>query len=86
MADVVTTIPPDVQKQLEQQIADNYPQAKFGANEALKSFCSAWPAARSGLEGLRAVLALVPGINVFAGPAISIVMAAGDAAKSALCK
>jgi hypothetical protein len=85
MADVVTTIPADIQKQLEQQIADNYPQVK-GKDEALQAFCNAWPTARAGLDGLRGVLALVPGINVFASPAISIVLAAGDAAKNALCK
>jgi hypothetical protein len=70
---------PDVQKQLEPQIADNYPKA---ADDVLKAFCNAWPGARTGLEGLRAVLGSVPGINVFAGRAISIVLAA----KSALCK
>jgi len=32
------------------------------------------------------VLTLVPGVAMFAGPAISVVLAAGDAAKGALCK
>jgi hypothetical protein len=51
-----------------------------------QAFCSTWAEARIGLQGLGTVLSLVPAIGMFAGAAISIVLAAGDAAKGALCK
>lgn len=85
MADITTTISNNSQQKLVQAIKDNYPKAQGGGNSALSAFCAAWPGAKIGLEGLRTVLSLVPGVNVFAGPAISIVIAAGDAAQSALC-
>ena len=85
MAQSTTVIPADVIKELQQHIANNQPKP-IGPGDVRQGFCSSWPAARVGLEGLQTVLSLVPGVAKFAGPAISVVLAAGDAAKGALCK
>ena len=85
MAQSTTVIPADVIRELQQHIANNQPKAT-GPDDVRQGFCSSWPAARVGLEGLQTVLSLVPGVTMFASPAISIVLAAGDAAKGALCK
>jgi hypothetical protein len=53
--------------------------------DAQKTFCGIWPKAKEGLELLRTILDLIPGIGVFAKAAIAIVLAAGDAANNALC-
>ena len=50
-----------------------------------KLFCDNWPAAKSVLQTLQPLLAGIPGIGVFAGPAISLAIVAGDAAHKALC-
>ena len=49
------------------------------------SFCGAWPAAKAGLQLLQSVLQSIPGISMFAGWAVAVVIAAGDAASNALC-
>ena len=72
------------QPELQQHIASNHPTAT--GPDVRHGFCCSWPAARTGLEGLRTVLTLVPGVSMFAGPAISVVLAAGDAARGALCE
>jgi hypothetical protein len=84
MGQSTTVIPAEAIRELQRQIANNQP--KTIPNDVRQSFCSTWPAARIGLEGLQTVLSLVPGVTMFAGPAISVVLAAGDAAKGALCK
>ena len=84
MAQSTTVIPADVIKEL-QHIANNQPKA-IGPDNVRQEFCSSWPSARVGLEGLQTVLSLVPGVTMFVGPAISAVLAAGDAARGALCK
>ena len=78
-------IPADVIRELQQHIANNRPKAT-GPDDVRQGFCSSWPAARVGLEGLQTVLSLVPGVTMFASPAISVVLAAGGAGKGALCK
>ena len=90
MAQSTTVIPADVIKELQQHIANNQLKA-IGPDfvvdmDLAQRFCSAWPSARVGLQGLQTVLSVVPGVTMFAGPAISVVLAAGDAAKGALCK
>ena len=85
MAQSTTVVSPDVIRELQQHIADAQPKA-IGPDDVRQGFCSKWPEARVGLEGLRTVLSLVPGVTMFAGAAISVVLAAGDAAKGALCK
>ena len=85
MEQSTTVIPADVIRELQQHIANNPPKS-IDPNDVRQGFCSSWPAARVGLEGLQTVLSLVPGITMFAGSAISVVLAAGDAAKEALCK
>jgi hypothetical protein len=86
MPELTAVISNDAQKQLVDQIAQYYPQKQGGADNVVLSFCNSWPGVRAGLDGLRTILSLIPGVNVFAGPAITIVLAAGDAAKAALCK
>ncbi|ALJ36341.1 MULTISPECIES: hypothetical protein [Azospirillum] len=76
------TITQEQLKGLEDAIR-NAPIEGMGPKE---NFCTVWPSAKGGLEALRMILSFVPGVSVIAGPAISIVIAAGDAAKSALCK
>ncbi len=49
------------------------------------AFCNNWDAAKGVLQVLQPILAAVPGVGIFAGPAVSVVIAAGDAAKKALC-
>jgi hypothetical protein len=85
MAQSTTVIPADLIGELQQHIANNQPKA-LGPDDVRQGFCSAWPSARVGLQGLQTVLSVVPGVTMFAGAAISVVLAAGDAAKGALCK
>ena len=49
-------------------------------------FCNIWPNAKSALTALQTILGAVPGVSIFAGAAISIVIAAGNAASEAMCK
>jgi hypothetical protein len=53
-----------------------------GAHEV---FCEKWDTTRQVLQVLQPLLAAVPGVGLFAGPAIGVVIAAGDAAKKAVC-
>ncbi len=88
MSDSTVIVSDALKQQLAQQIErglQDSPQA-MGADEIRQGFCQAWPSAKTGLEALRVVLNLVPGVNVFAGPAISLVLTAGDAAQGAVCK
>jgi hypothetical protein len=52
---------------------------------APKVFCDNWDTTKQVLQALQPILAAVPGIGIFAGPAIGVAIAAGDAAKKALC-
>jgi hypothetical protein len=56
-----------------------------GQGAGKEQFCQIWPQVQSGLSALQGLLAVVPGVNVFAGPAIGIVLAAGSAASNAVC-
>jgi hypothetical protein len=69
MAQSTTVIPADVIRELQQHITNNQPKAA-GPDDVRQGFCSSWPAARVGLEGLQTVLSLVPGVAMFASPAI----------------
>jgi hypothetical protein len=53
-----------------------------GASEV---FCKNWDTVEPALQALSGLLAAVPGVGVFAGPAIAVVVAAGNAAKKAIC-
>lgn len=48
-------------------------------------FCTHWPTAKQTLEALQPILRFVPGIGAFAGIAIGVVIAAGEAAQKAMC-
>ena len=56
------------------------------ARDAQTSFCSIWPQAKAALEILLTFIGTIPGVGIFAKVAIGVVVAAGDAASSALCK
>ena len=87
MTQSTTVIAPDAISELQQHIQTILQrQQAISPDDVRQGFCSTWPEARVGLEGLRTVLSLVPGVTMFAGAAISVVLAAGDAAKGALCK
>ena len=60
------------------------PREAAGAS-ASDVFCNDWDSAKSVLQALQPVLSQVPGVGLFAGPAIAVVIAAGDAAKKAVC-
>lgn len=81
MADQSITISSEQQKALEEAIRKTV--QPMGAMDA---FCGTWPTVKPVLNELRNIIALVPGISVFAGPAIVVVIAAGDAAFAAICK
>jgi len=55
------------------------------AASASDVFCNDWDPAKSVLQALQPILSQVPGVGLFAGPAIAVVIAAGDAAKKAIC-
>ncbi|MGH8601511.1 MAG: hypothetical protein ACREXR_01630 [Gammaproteobacteria bacterium] len=50
-----------------------------------ETFCKNWDTAKQVLGLLQPIVSAVPGIGLFAGPAIGVVIAAGDAAKKAVC-
>lgn len=50
-----------------------------------EAFCEHWDSVVPALQALSGLLAVVPGVGVFAGPAIAVVIAAGNAAKRAVC-
>ncbi len=52
---------------------------------ASDAFCKDWDAAKGVLQALQPILSAVPTVGLFAGPAIAVVVAAGDAAKKAVC-
>jgi hypothetical protein len=60
--------------------------AKQQAMGSADAFCKNWDTARQVLQMLQPILAAVPGVGVFASPAIGVVIAAGDAAKKAVCQ
>ena len=60
------------------------PAAKKGGPQ--ETFCTVWPQAKNGLNLLKEIIGSVPGISFFAKASIGIVIAAGDAADSALCQ
>jgi len=65
------------------KLIQNLPIEAMGPKQ---EFCRIWPEATKALSALQKILAFVPGVSVFAGPALAIVAAAGDAASSAVCK
>lgn len=78
MADLTFT--PQQVDALAKVMKENKPQ---GGNTS--AFCSDWPTAKTVLQALQPLLSGIPGIGIFAGPAIGIVIAAGDAAYKAFC-
>jgi hypothetical protein len=76
MADIVFT--PQQIDALAAEIGKQQPQSS-------DAFCKNWDSAKQVLTVLQPILAAVPGVGIFAGPAIGVVIAAGDAAKKALC-
>jgi hypothetical protein len=53
--------------------------------DAQGTFCQVWPQAKSALELLNTFIGGIPGVGIFAKMSIGIVIAAGDAAHSAVC-
>ena len=49
------------------------------------AFCKDWPAIKQGLQLLLTILQSVPGISMFAGFAVNLVISAGDAVSQAIC-
>jgi hypothetical protein len=84
-SDVSFTITEKQIAELAEEIKKSYSEVQFAGGGPAAEFCKVWPAASEGLTALKGVLALVPGISVFAGAAIGIVIAAGNAASTAVC-
>jgi hypothetical protein len=53
---------------------------------AQDTFCKIWPQAKTALELLGSFISAIPGVGLFAKAAITIVIAAGEAAAKAVCK
>jgi hypothetical protein len=60
----------------------NSPIETLGAQD---EFCRLWPTAKEVLTLLRNIVGVIPGAGMFAGLAISAVLAAGEAAQKAIC-
>ena len=87
---MATTISDAQVKELEALIRQNRPAVRPAATATVQamgggSFCSIWPTAKAALQALQGIIGTIPGVSVFAGAAIAIVIAAGDAAHGALC-
>lgn len=80
MAEAKVEFTPQQIDQLRALISANY--QGLGPKE---TFCSNWDKTKPVLDVLKVVLSAVPGIGIFAGPAIAVVIASGDAAKKAIC-
>lgn len=79
MSDYDITFTPEQIEALERAIKET--QALGGK----EFFCNNWENTKTVLSMLQQILGLVPGIGVFAGPALSAVLVAGDAAKRTVC-
>ena len=64
---------------------DSMPMAQGLGGDAKTVFCKDWPTVKPVLAALGGLLSAIPGVGVFAGPAIAVVTTAGDAASRALC-
>lgn len=62
------------------------PMAMSIGTDAHDAFCKNWDTVKPVLTALSGLLAAIPGVGIFAGPAIAVVITAGDAAKKAICK
>jgi hypothetical protein len=81
MAEEVITLTEAEVKELTNVIKE---QARI-PKDAQTTFCGVWPQAKTALELLRTFIGVIPGVGLFAKAAIVIVIAAGDAASSAVC-
>ena len=80
-----TAMDVDSLAQLIERHMANTPQAQSLSGDVKDAFCKNWPTAKPVLTALSGLLAAIPGVGVFAGPAIAVVTAAGDAASKAAC-
>jgi hypothetical protein len=53
--------------------------------DAKAVFCANWDTAKLVLGALSGLLTAIPGVGIFAGPAVGVITAAGDAASKAVC-
>jgi hypothetical protein len=79
MSDHDITFTPEQIEALEKAISETQ---VLGGREF---FCNNWENTKTVLTTLREIVGLVPGVGVFAGPALSVVLIAGDAAKRVVC-
>jgi hypothetical protein len=79
MAQTMIQFTPQQIDALQEAIEKNQQQ---GTSEV---FCKNWDTVEPALQVLSGLLAAVPGVGIFAGPAIAVVIAAGNAAKKAVC-
>jgi hypothetical protein len=53
--------------------------------DAKQVFCANWDTTKLVLGALSGLLTAIPGVGIFAGPAVGVITAAGDAASRAIC-
>ena len=83
MAKEIFTITEADVNELTKAIKEHVKVTKGGPQQ---TFCQVWPQAKEGLQILSTFINTIPGVGVFAKVAVGIVIAAGDAASSAVCK
>ncbi len=82
MAQDVFTLPKADVDKLTAVIKEHVKKTKAPAQD---TFCKIWPQAKEGLQLLSTFIAAIPGVGIFAKVSIGVVIAAGDAASSAVC-
>jgi len=82
MAQKVFILPQTDVENLAKVIKEHVKKTKGPAQD---TFCGIWPQAKEGLQLLSTFIGVIPGVGIFAKVAIGVVIAAGDAASSAVC-
>ncbi len=72
-----------IESHLQAQTAAGLPEGMGVDGKAV--FCANWDTAKLVLGALSGLLAAIPGVGIFAGPAVGVITAAGDAAAKAVC-
>jgi hypothetical protein len=84
--DNIQFTPQQIEELTKAIVQNHHPSATHAMVDPKKAFCDNWANAKNVLQMLQPILVSVPGVGIFAGPAIAVVIAAGDAAKNAVCK
>jgi hypothetical protein len=72
-----------IEEHLKAQATAGLPDAM--SVDAKGVFCANWDMAKLVLGALSGLLTAIPGVGIFAGPAVGVITAAGDAAAKTIC-